>query len=252
MNKQDKQFLNIKKIYPNTTFVFRPFTQTTIHDVYIIESLGKKYICRFSDKFVAQHNLQVSKILTDYKIPVPVVSVYNFGDCWCETYPFIYGKTLHERLIEGLSGNKLDNIYCQLFEFFDNISNIPSDKINSVPISLTSKIIRKTFDLLNPSDKKLCHTDLQSKNIILNESDDIRALIDLDSVMPGNLSFAKMKTINDAQIHGYDIHKFETICTNLDIKKLEKQIKNYNLLSSCYKVVFPELVRKQLLKIRVK
>jgi hypothetical protein len=252
MKIQDKQFLQIKKLYPNATFVFRPFTPTTIHDVYIVENSGNKYICRFSNKNIAQHNLKVSKTLIAHDIPVPKVSVYNFGDCWCENYPLICGKTLHERLIEGLSGEKLDNIYQQLFEILYKISLVPYDDIPPISISVVSKSIRKTFDIFNPAPTKLCHSDLHSKNIILNEQDNVRALIDLDAVFPGNLSFAQFKIINNAKTYGYDICKFENICKDININKIEKQIKNFKIMSDLYKIVLPEFMRKQLLKIRLK
>jgi len=252
MKIQDKQFLNIKKLYPKAEFVFKPLTPGGIHDVYIIEISNNKYVCRFSSKNVAQHNLKVSKLLLSENINVPKVSVYNFGDVWCETYPFVYGKTLHERLIEGISKEKLNNIYRQLFEISQKISNLPYNDIPTIPMSIVSKGIRKTFDLFYPSDKKLCHSDLHAKNVILNEKDDISAIIDLDSVLPGNLLFAHFKIANNALFYGYDIHKFETFCNDVDIKRLENQIKVHKITSGLYNFMFPEFIRKQLLKIRVK
>ena len=252
MKRQDKHFFYIKKLYPDAISVVKPITVGKVHDVYIAECKNNKYICRFSDKITAEHNLYISKILQKYDIPVPKVSIYDCDDCWCESYPFVEGKTLHERLLEGLSDEKLDVVYNQIWNLSCKISNIPYNKKFDAPVPFISKCSRKAISLINLSQKKLCHADLHAKNVILDESDNVRALIDLDSIAPEYLSVAYFTIMKDAVSYGYDINKLKLFYETLNIKKLRKQIKIFNFVTRIYRIAFSDRIRKQLLKIRVK
>jgi len=248
MKKQDEHFLNIKKIYPGVTSVTKPIVSGLIHNVYIVDCANGKYICRFSKKDVAEHNLQISNLLQTHNIAAPRVSIYNCGKTYCETYPFIPGKTLYERLLEGLSDDKKDNVYRQLFDISYKIENIPYADIRATPIPLFSKCLRKVISVLNPSKKKLCHTDLHAKNVILDEKDNVRAILDLDSILPERISVARFIIMKDAKRYGYDTTRFSNMSKNINIHC-------FNLLASTTNIfgnIFSECLRKQMLKIRVK
>ena len=249
MRKRDKYFLNIKQIHPDTQAVVKPMILGMVRDVFIAESPNGKYVCRFLDKPVAEHNLQISNILTQHNIPVPKVSIHNCGNYWCETYPFIPGKTLYERILEGISCQKLDDIYEQIINMSYKISDISCSNIVNIPVPLTSKFKRKTLAMLNPSQKKcLCHMDLHSKNIVLDENDNLRAIIDLDAFDFEPLTVSHLIILKDAYCHGYDIKRIK----NTSVQNPEIQIKIFNDIAKIYEVAFPMFLRKQLLKIRVK
>jgi hypothetical protein len=252
MNKKDKYFLSIKQIYPQTISVVKPITAGLVHDVYIAECQDNKYICRFSNEIVAKHNLQVSQILTSYNIPVPKVSIYNCGEHYCETYPFIPGKTLHERILEGLSDEKLDNVYRQIFDISYKISEIPYENIKPIPVPFVSKILRRSISCLNLSQKKLCHTDLHAKNIVLDEQDDVSAILDLDAFSMEPMAVAYFIMLKDSQTYGYDLNRLNETLNKLNIRNIGTQINIINAATQMYHFVFPECLRKQLLKIRVR
>lgn len=252
MNRQDEHFLKIKQIYPDVSAVYKPITPGCVRDVYIVENKTKKFVCRFSDSVTATHNLKISISLTAHGIPAPKVKVFAFDGAWCETYPFIEGKTLHERLLEGIKNDQLDNIYRQLLNISYKISEIPYDKTFDVPLPFPSKILRKIFAKLNPSSPKLIHGDLHAKNVVLDEKDNVRAILDLDAIYPESLSVANMIIMKDAQTYGYDIQKFTKFDTYCDVNKIAKQLKTFSIAAKVYQTLFPNFVRKQILNIRAK
>ena len=85
MIKKDKQILCIKNIFHDILSITMPAVPGFAHAVYIVKTTDNKYICRFSNKATAKHNLNISKLLLSRNIKVPDVSVHEFEDLCCET-----------------------------------------------------------------------------------------------------------------------------------------------------------------------
>lgn len=252
MNTKDDNLLKIKQIYPQLSAIYKPATIGNMHDVYIVEQGSDKFICRFTDSLTAIHNLKVSCSLSAHNIPVPKTEVFAFDGDWCETYPLIVGKTLHERLMEGLKGEKLDNIYQQLINISRKISEVPYDATFNNTAPIISKIARKIFASLNPSDKKLVHADLHAKNIVLDNEDNICAILDLDDICPESSSVADIGIMKGAKSYGYTIQKFKDFGIKCDTNKIEKQLKVFFALRKAYYAMFSDCFRKRILNIRTK
>ena len=161
----NKHILKIKQLYPDASEIYRPSVLGCIHDIYIVKKDNDKFVFRFSDEQTAIHNLYVSRLLLKNSIPVPNIEIYNMDSEYCEIYPFIEGKTLHERLQEGLNGTKLDTVYRQLFCIAHKISQIPYDDNTQICVPWTTKWITRIFNVLNPKSQELCHYDLYAKNV---------------------------------------------------------------------------------------
>lgn len=249
---------DIKRIFPDAVEIYHPAVMGMIRDVYIVKNNdSNKFICRFENEMTAKHNLHVSQLLVQHEIPVPDIHIHkcNNGE-FCETYTFIEGKTLHERLVEGLNGEKLDEVFRQVFHIAYKISLIPYDDITWHPVPITTRCILGLFNMLNPKSKELCHCDLYAKNIILDENDNVRAFVDLDSVSNISLRFSFMVTIRDAHLYGYDMKKLEKLAAeyNQPYSKIgvDKQLKLYYGIRRVFRFFVREGLRKQLLKIKVK
>lgn len=261
MNEQSKIFHNIQKIYPNCV-ISEPVNKGSIHDIYIAEypDTDKKFICRLSQKNTALHNLHVSSLLNNHDIKVPEVSVYCFDneydDEYYETYPFIKGKTLYERQQEGLSKEKRTNVYKQLFNISYKISQIGFDFNTKPDISLLTKLQTMFFKLFNSGDTLLYHTDLHSQNVILDENDNVSALLDLDAVYPESSAFAFMKMLKNAKQEQCDIKPLIKLCEKHCIRPriigIEKQLKFYNVLITMYRHTLKKSISKHLLKTHIK
>jgi len=247
----------IRTLYPEASEIFRPDVMGMIREVYVVRDFGdEKFVCRFEKENVAMHNLYVSKLLREHDIPVPDVSIHKCNNEFCETYPFIEGKTLHQRLDEGLKGEKLDEVYRQVFSVAYKIAQIPCDDAANIEMPLTTRCILGLFNVLNPKSRELCHCDLYSKNILLDENDNLRSLIDLDSVTNLSLRFSFMVTIRDAHLYGYDVRKLEKLATEYNQAYgaigVKQQLKLYYGIRKIFRLFLTDGMRKQLLKIKVK
>lgn len=253
MNKSDKHISAIKQVYKNAESISGIKIAGYVHDVYVVEDSGQKYICRFSDKTTAQYDLHISKLLLSNNIPVPNISVHNFQDLYFETYNFINGKTLYERITEGISDEAKGKIYKQLFNWSLKISGIPYSPIKNPKESVWIKCIKYLFCLTNPHEKPvLCHFDLHEKNVILDENDNVKALIDLDSVNLYTPTFAFTSMMAHAKRHGYTpdelITKYEQITKPRPIISVRNQINIYYYLL-CFYIDF---LRKHILNSKIK
>lgn len=253
MIKNDKHILQIKNIFYDIKSITMPAIQGCNHAVYIVKTNNKKYICRFSSPETAKHNFYVSRLLLANNINVPDVSIHQFQDMYCETYAFLEGKTLHERILEGISDDKKNKIYEQLYDLSCKIASIQYDskKVNSHE-NIFAKMTDKLFSLANPHDKKvLVYADLNVKNILLDQDDNVCALIDLDSIDERNFSFGFVSMMSCAKSAGYIPQ--ETIKKYLATRQktrvnIQKQIHIYNFLVQVYINVF----RKHMLNFKGK
>ena len=255
MNIKDSHILTIKQIYPDIVNINRPCIQGNVHDIYIATTSKNKFVCRFSDEKTAKHNCFVSQLLTQYNIPVPRVTIYRCGMEYCETYPFIDGKTLHERIIEGMSSEEVVRAYLQILDLSRKISKLPFESVTKTKNSITAKICAKFFSILNYSTIALCHTDLHAKNVILDNNDNIMAILDLDGVYPEYTVVPLINTVANAKSYNYDIQNLAGICYDNNIKQkfvsIETQTKIYNAIKTVAKKILGDFMVKQLLKIRV-
>lgn len=253
MIERDRQILCIKNLFHDVQSITMPSVAGLVHTTYIVKAADKKYICRFSKNTTAQHNLAVSKLLLANNIKVPDVSVYHFEDMCCETYPFLDGKTLHERMLEGFSDKEKNKIYEQLFDLSCKIASIQYDsvKVNSHE-NIFAKTADKVFSLANPHEKKvLAYADLNTKNVLLDKDDNVCALIDLDSVNARNFSFGFISMMSCAKSAGFipkDLIK-KYIATRPKTRiSIQKQIQIYNFFIRLY----INVIRKHMLNSRNK
>ena len=257
MNTYEKHILNIKQIYPQSIEISQPAVRGFAHDLYIVKTAqNDKIVCRFASKTTAEHDLYVSKLLNSNGITVPDISLCNFGEEYCETYPLIAGKTLYERIHSGISHEKLDNVYNQLFQISYKMAQIPYEFSEKVSVPLTAKTAIIFCKLLNSGTVGLGHTDLIAKNILLDDSDNICALLDLDSVYPESMSFVIINMLREARHYGYDIRKLIPLCDKNHIKPrllgIAPQAKIYSAAKSLGEMIFGEFMIKQILKLKVK
>lgn len=257
MTHQDRQILYIKQIYPDCVDISQPIVRGFSHDLYIVKTKHNgKFVCRFAPKDTAEHDLYVSKLLNSNGIKAPDISLHNFNQEYCETYPFINGKTLYERICEGISDNKLDTVYNQLFQISYKMAQIPYEFNKKVPIPLTAKIAITCCKVLNSGPTGMGHTDMIARNILLDDDDNVCALLDLDSVYPESVPFMTINLLREAHRYGYNIRKLIPICDKGHIKPrllgIIPQAKIYSTAKTFGEKLLGEHMIKQILKIKVK
>ncbi|MCQ2574898.1 MAG: phosphotransferase [Alphaproteobacteria bacterium] len=240
------KFQFIKEIVPDFITIERPEIMGKMHNIRIVTSPTQKLVFRFSTKALSNHNLLASKLLKNTNIKTPDVSIYKYGSEYCEVYPFIPGKTLYERIQEGIPQDKLDQVYKDLirwsYEVFVAQSNKKIDTRLKTPIvqqqTIERTFIDKYFRAINKNNKSICHTDLQTKNILLDNEDKLYGILDLDNITIDYLSTSLLRLINDADKNGYNITKFDAFLgENQTLLKIKKQIKLYSVIRKIYRIL---------------
>lgn len=201
MKVSEKYICFIKNLYNEKVSIYQPTFIGEHHPIYIVETTNNKFIYRFSSKDCAFKNFHTSRILRKYNIPVPEISVYRIYDKYCETYPVIPGKTLYERHKEGISQQTIKKIYTQLCDICYRISQIPVNEVKDLNIH-TSKV-DTFFKILNKSPRVIGHCDLSDKNILLNQNDDVCAIIDLDDISLKTFELILINLFKCAKEKGY-------------------------------------------------
>ncbi|MBO7645160.1 MAG: hypothetical protein J6S57_02545, partial [Alphaproteobacteria bacterium] len=168
----NKHILKIKQLYPDASEIYRPSVLGCIHDIYIVKKDNDKFVFRFSDEQTAIHNLYVSRLLLKNSIPVPNIEIYNMDSEYCEIYPFIEGKTLHEKYEEQkLSKGQIENIYNQLYDICCRLSKIPTKEFDH--LNRTAAASDRFFQIMNMAPMVVGHSDLHDKNILVDENNNV-------------------------------------------------------------------------------
>lgn len=202
MKEQDQIISDIKKIYGTKDVkVYCPTLVGVHHTIYIAEIDGSKTVFRFSSKDCAFRNLYVSRILKKHGIPVPDISVYKINEKYCEIYTYIEGKTLYERHQEGISEETIKKVYVQLCDICLRMSKIPVTEVTGLHLHTCKTDL--FFKILNLSPRVIGHSDLNDKNILLDNNDNICAILDLDDINLKTFELFLLHLFDIAQEKGY-------------------------------------------------
>lgn len=180
MKNSNKHISILQDLYGKNVQISQPICKGEHHPIYIVGTEKNKTVFRFSTKDCAFRNFKMSNLLRKHGISVPEVCVFRIDGKYCETYDFIEGKTLYERHMEGLSAEKVKNIYTQLFDICRKMARIPVS--NVADLQLHTCKCDMFFKLLNNSPRIIGHCDLNDKNILLDKDDNICAILDLDGI----------------------------------------------------------------------
>ena len=243
MQNPDKNILNIKELYHEEVEITQPECAGLVHEIYIATSKQSKTVFRFSSKECAFNNFYTSQILTKYNIPVPQTGVYKIGKKYCEIYPFIEGLTLHEKL----SNNLIDQE--QLYSILRQLVNL-SLKLYKIPLKEFGRfnsmyrhvsMINNFFQFFQPTLPKLCHTDLTAKNIVIDDNNNVVALLDLDAIMPSHFNIMFGRISFCAKKYGFDETKVYDMYPENVVKNLYKMLdtkKQFNLYNNIMQMYF--------------
>ena len=241
MEKMYNKYIQIiKQICGYDVSVKNPIFLGEMHPVFLAKTQDSKTVFRFSSKSCALRNAEVSKVLTRHGFNVPAIEIKKFGSQYCEIYPLIEGLTLAERATQGISKEKLDRIYKQIIEISYGLAAIPLNEIKSpynTNIIWQEKVANLCYNIINFSPRKICHTDLHDKNILLDNQDNICAILDLDAINKGSFVLSVIKMMDYAQSCGYDIYDLTRLCPNLNKNttiSISRQIDMYKRLRNLY------------------
>lgn len=242
MKNSNYYIRKIKPLYSEKVQISQPCYNGEVRPVYIVKTQTHNTVFRFSEETCAFINFKLSQTLSKYGIPVPQTSVHRISGEYCEIYPFIEGMTLHEKIINNqINTEQLYSVFKQLVELSVKISQIPfewTDKIHLATCNVF--LVNCFFELVQPSMFKLCHTDLNAKNIVIDKDNNVAGLLDLDAVRPSHFNTMFARICLCAKQYGLDENKIIEMYPKDYVKSLykildtKKQISLYNNFAKAY------------------
>ncbi|MBR5904258.1 MAG: hypothetical protein IKZ49_01850 [Alphaproteobacteria bacterium] len=148
---------------------------------------------------------------------MPNISVYKIGTKFCEIYPFVEGKTLHEKHNQGLSKEDIEKIYKQIYDLCLAISKVPVSELQHIttPVTKTDRL----FQIMNFAPLVAGHNDLHDKNILIDDNNNVCCILDLDSISIKPFAMFLVRLFEKASEYGYNIE---------DIKSFDEKTFNNN------------------------
>ena len=234
-SQKQRDIDNIESLFFDKVKITEPNYPGAVHDVYIVEDKKDKFVFRFSTKKNAMDNFKTSQILRKYNIPVPDIMVYKIGTKYCEVYRFIDGKTLYEKHKENnLSEIQIRSIYNQLYDICYKISKIPKNEFSHLDKSGGAS--DSFFQIMNFSPMVIGHSDLHDKNILIDENNNVCAIIDLDGIMKRPFALFLLKLFQYGQKYGYTATSIKDF--NLDVYNRNKILNIEQQANLFYKIKY--------------
>ena len=161
---------------------------------------GQRFIYKISDSKTAMHNLLLSQILAKNNIPVPDSKIFVSENTYFEKYKAIPGVTAslviandllnHQDILEILQ--KILALDKQISDIKLNDTTLASELVlcnrrKNHHVKTYGKFFANIYYQINKKQTmsgnvSLHHFDLNPSNILLDENNNIRALLDLDSI----------------------------------------------------------------------
>ena len=252
LKDNNRYILNIKQFCNADVTISNPEVSGKIHNVFIVQYQNKKTVFRFSQLECALRNADISRILTRHGFNVPWVSVVQIGSEYCEVYPYIQGKTLSERAKHGISPEQIKKIYNQLIEISYDLAAIPTNEIKedyNINTRWQDKAKNIFFNSINHTQKQICHTDLHQGNILLDNQDNVCAILDLDGINKGSLELAIFNIMYFAQSYGYtfkDLKYYYPKTYDGKFFNMEQQLKIYSTARTVYRLMTGQYIKNKL------
>ena len=186
----------------------RPTVSGKNSAVFVVEkSDGRKVVFRFDSEQNVRRNYQIGHILNCNGITSPDVNMHMCRGQFFETYPYLTGKTLAEKLKIYGSDACSQDVCAGIAAKIKQLSKIPVYELNNVDNNFCHQVARKNMQnathnvlagtmvkygtiWLNRGEKSVCHCDLTPENIIVDDKCQATAILDLNAISVANVNFA--------------------------------------------------------------
>lgn len=231
--------------------------------VFIVEKInGDKTVFRFGQRHTVHRNTDISQILSKHSINAPKIQSHLFQGYYFETYPYLRGQTLAEKL-----KNK-DIICCpqdvcagvavqikRLAEIpvadFQNIENkfchnvAQKNMQNASKSHVAGQIVKVGTKLLNHGSQSICHCDLTPENIIVADNMMPKAILDLNAISISNVNFAVAISAMGLERYNIDQNLFLHIADDIMPGQINKnRIHRFQSIHKQYLGIYSKLKRR--------
>lgn len=194
--------------YPNAQNLRVPDVCGTKNNVIFADVGSKTYVFKFGDPVIIRKNAYISQIYRESKIPVPHIKACQYKNVYFEEYEMLAGKTLFEAVRDGMSGDKIKQIYREILDNMAKMRNVSPHLLDNHPYknvhvvarehvagvnnATLGKICMALVYMLNCGAKKdnaIFHSDITPKNTVVSDDGHLVGFLDIDSVAVGNINY---------------------------------------------------------------
>lgn len=245
----------------NVKNVRLPVVHGTNNQIMVVEHLDNtKTVFRFNNRQTAHRNYDIGLVMKAHDIAAPRIALHLYQGQYFETYPYITGQTLAERLKDGIEPNQIQDVYAAMATKIKQIADIPLLNMRNVEnykcqqvaqANIVSKTGHKTLGaivksgttLLNWGEKCVCHCDFTPQNIIIDDKLNIAAVLDLNAVSVANINFALAITGLSLDKYKLNKHQFYSICNELMPHKVHRS--QIRLAENACKIYFNNYTKQK-------
>lgn len=238
----------ILKHCPDATNIMPPVVIGAQNNVLIAETPSGQKVFKFGAPGLVEKNAAVSQLYNIRGIPVPHVTAHKVGGVCFEKSDKVAGITLFEAIQNGMSREKIRQVYEDILVEFDKMSHIwPAHLNNNLTRNVHEITMLNVSNTNSPVLGKLCmafvyimnigrkqdqavfHSDITPKNIIVSPDGKFKCFIDLDSVCICNKNYAFGIMAAKYQELGFDVNelmnKYHQISHNrLPANKINRRV----------------------------
>ncbi len=207
---------------PDFKNIRRPENPGCTSSVFLVDTNDETRVYRFKDNNVLFRNMKITRVLQDYKIPVPDSRLFYYCGAACEIYKYNPDLTLADKIANGMSESDIFNIYCDVLRIQYEIGKIPLSKFSpAVRKTLGyTKVLKSTMKQLNMpmaelaavvfhplacmSNQQLFHTDFHPGNILVDKNGRVSQILDIDAVATCNETWGLTRLLHSYPLTNHD------------------------------------------------
>ena len=240
-NTPKKFFDAVLHAYPDATNLRIPNTVGSQNNLIFADIKNKTHAFKFGTPERLNKNESVSKLYRMRKIPCPDIKIRESDGLFFEDYEILDGITLFEAIENGMSDDKIKQIYREIIDCIDKMKRIPNiplytnknkyvhqfakEHITNTNGAILGRICMAAVysaNIGNQNDMALYHSDITPKNTIVSQDGHLLAFIDLDSVSISNINYIfGMMAAKYIEL-GFDIDELILYYEKISGKKLNR------------------------------
>lgn len=187
-----------------------PTISGTQRNVFFVKTSEGDFVAKFGCRDIVFKNCFVAHLASRHGIFVPDISMAEYKGQWIEIYPMFPEKTLFEHIREGMSEKTVRLAFENMLTQFVRMGSIQVPKnqqenkslhihnstyehtknTNGTAMAMTLRPIVYMLNRGRDRNIGLYHSDMTTKNVIVNEKGSIVSIIDLDSMAICNRDYA--------------------------------------------------------------
>ena len=203
-----------------------PTQRGSQNNVLFVKTADGDFVAKFNTRDMVIKNYDVSHLARQNGILAPDISIMGYKNTWFERYPLIQGKTLFERMKDGMPMPAIKRAFDEILTQFLHMDNLPIQNIRSNKCinvhdavyangrntsgPVLARILMSCVYLMNRGREHnvgLYHTELTPKNVIVDENGKLISLLDIDGMAICNRSFAFSVFADKWAQAGFDLNE---------------------------------------------